>query len=165
MQAWYGIDDWERIKVLTKALHVSNASFCHGQRIDFSRNSTFSSLSVMFTPAVTAFEAQFTLLPSPSLSVPALAQTTLIHAVRRDASSDVLTNDHTCGYTSGAWSSAVTCGPQASCTYYAIPNAPNFGCCTQGQGCDYVSTCLDYGAKGNINTYAGVGLGGQKFMW
>lgn len=119
----------------------------------------------MFTPALTALGVQVTLLPSPSLSLPAIAQTTLIHAVRRDGSSEVLTNDHTCGYTHGAWSSAVTCGPQASCTYYMVPNAPNFGCCTAGQGCYYVSTCLDYGAKGNINTYAGVGLGAQKFMW
>lgn len=165
MQAWFEIDDWEGIKVRTKALHVSDASLHHSQCIVFPRSSTIPSLSTMFTPALTAFGAQFTLLPSPSLSLPAIAQTTLVHAVRRDSSSEVLTNDQTCGYTSGAWSSAVTCGPQASCTYYAVPNAPNFGCCTEGQGCDYVSTCLDYGAKGNINTYAGVGLGGQKFMW
>jgi len=154
-----------RSRFVQEALHVSDASLCHGQRIVFLRDSPSASRSAMFAPVLTASEAQFTLLPSPSLSLPAISQTTLIHAVRRDGSSEVLTNDQTCGYTSGAWSSAVTCGPQASCTYYAVPNAPNFGCCTDGQGCDYVSTCLDYGAKGNINTYAGVGLGNQKFMW
>jgi hypothetical protein len=121
---------------------------------------------VMFTPALTAFGAQVTHAPSPSLSMSAAAgQTTLIQAVRRDDPPNILTNDQTCGYTSGVWSSAVTCGPQASCTYYTGPAAPNFGCCTDGQGCDYVSTCMDYGAKGNINTGGGVGLGNQEFMW
>lgn len=165
MQIQHEIDHWRIITICTRTLHVPDASLYHGQHIVFLQSSTFSRLLAMFTPTLTVFEAQFTLLPSPSLSLPAIAQTTLIQAVRRDDSSEVLTNDRTCGYTSGAWSSAVTCGPQASCTYYAVPNAPNFGCCTQGQGCDYVSTCLDYGAKGNINTYAGVGLGNQKFMW
>ena len=162
MQALSGFNDCDRIKVLTKALHVSDASFCHGQRIVFSFHS--SSLA-MFTPTLTSLGAQVTLSSTPSLSLPAIAQTTLTHAIRRDNSAEILTNDQTCGYTSGAWSSAVTCGPQASCKYYAVPNAPNFGCCTNGKGCDYVSTCLDYGTKGNINTYGGVGLGNQKFMW
>jgi hypothetical protein len=119
----------------------------------------------MFTPALTVFGAQVTPFPYPSLSLPPIAQTTLIPAVRRDNSPNILTNDQTCGYTSGAWSSAMTCGPQASCTYYTGPAAPNFGCCTDGVGCDYIATCMDYGAKGNINTGGGVGLGNQKFMW
>ncbi|KAH0341649.1 hypothetical protein KCU83_g9593, partial [Aureobasidium melanogenum] len=119
----------------------------------------------MFTPALTAFGTQFTSSPSPSLSLPATAPTTLVQAVRRDDSSEVLTNAQTCGYTSGAWSSAVTCGSQQSCTYYSSPySAPNFGCCSNGSGCGYVSTCLDYRAQGNFNTGAGVAIAGANFL-
>ncbi|KAH0334348.1 hypothetical protein KCU81_g9504, partial [Aureobasidium melanogenum] len=119
----------------------------------------------MFTPALTAFGTHLTGSPSPSLSSPATVPTTLIHAVRQDDSPEVLTNAETCGYTSGAWSSAVTCGSQQSCTYYSSPNsAPNFGCCSNGLGCGYVSTCLDYRAKGNFNTYAGVAIAGANFL-
>jgi hypothetical protein len=126
---------------------------------------SLSDCGVMFAPALTAFGARVTHAPSPSLSLSTIKQTTLVQAVRRDNPPNILTNDQTCGYTSGVSSSAVTCGPQASCTYYTGPNAPNFGCCTDGQGCDYVATCMDYGAKGNINSGGGVGLGNQKFMW
>ncbi|KAI5194054.1 hypothetical protein E4T39_08811 [Aureobasidium subglaciale] len=107
----------------------------------------------MVTSTISALRVQTTPSPSPSLSPPAIVQTTLIPAVRRDDPPEILTNAHTCGYTSGAWSSAVTCGPQHSCTYYTTPySAPNFGCCSEGLGCGYISTCLDYGAKGNPNT-------------
>jgi hypothetical protein len=159
------LDDWKRTKVVTKAGHACSVCLCPGQRIIPFPTSTTQTIQPMFTPTLTVFGAQVTPPPYPSLSSPAIAQTTLIHAVRRDNSPNILTDDQTCGYTSGAWSSAVTCGPQASCTYYTGPAAPNFGCCTNGAGCDYIATCLDYGAKGNINTGGEVGLGNQKFMW
>lgn len=113
----------------------------------------------MFTPAVTAHEPQTTASPYALPLVSSVARTTLIQELRRDPPA-LLTNDRTCGYTSGAWSSAVTCGPGHSCTYYTTPySAPNFGCCTNGAECGYVSTCVDYKAEGNPNT-----IGGYLFM-
>lgn len=83
---------------------------------------------------------------------------------------ELLTNSLTCGYTSGLWYSPVTCGAGSSCTYYTTPySAPNFGCCitslTGSAGCGYVSTCVDYGASNNPNTYGEVLLDGGDFYW
>ncbi|THV82254.1 hypothetical protein D6D27_08424 [Aureobasidium pullulans] len=113
----------------------------------------------MFTPSVTAHGPRITASPYAPLSLPPVSQTTLVQQLRRDPPA-LLTNDQTCGYTSGVWSSAVTCGPSHSCTYYTTPySAPNFGCCINGEECGYVSTCVDYKASGNPNT-----IGGYLFM-
>ncbi|THX06198.1 hypothetical protein D6D13_06667 [Aureobasidium pullulans] len=119
----------------------------------------------MFTPAITGYGPQMTVSPYTLPSLSTVAQTTLIQELRRGNPPAILTNAQTCGYTSGAWSSAVTCGPQQSCTYYTTPySAPNFGCCSEGVGCGYVSTCLDYKAMGNSNRGAGVLISDQQFL-
>lgn len=100
---------------------------------------------------------------STSASAPA---TTAIALLPRDDLARPLTNSLTCGYTSGLWSSAVTCAPEYSCNYYTEPySAPNFGCCSSGSGCGYVSTCIDYGASNNPNTGGGVMVGDEEFLW
>jgi hypothetical protein len=92
--------------------------------------------------------------------------TTAIALLPRSDPALPLTNSVTCGYTSGLWSSAVTCGEEYSCTYYTEPySAPNFGCCSSGLGCGYVSTCVDYSANNNPNTGAGVLLMDEGFYW
>jgi hypothetical protein len=153
--------------VLTKAQYVSDAAFCCVLAYQFSQESFSSGLSfTMFTPAITGYGPQMTASPYTLPSLSTVAQTTLIQELRRGNPPAILTNAQTCGYTSGAWSSAVTCGPQQSCTYYTTPySAPNFGCCSEGVGCGYVSTCLDYKAMGNSNRGAGVLISDQQFLW
>lgn len=92
--------------------------------------------------------------------------TTAIALLPRQDPAPPLTNSATCGYTSGLWFSAVTCGEQSSCIYYTEPySAPNFGCCSSGTGCGYVSTCVDYNASNNPHTGAGVYLQDAGFFW
>ncbi|KAI5269847.1 hypothetical protein E4T47_06689 [Aureobasidium subglaciale] len=155
---------------LTRATQISDASTqylsCFGLSFCL-RASLDQTSSIMVPSTIYSLQVQTTPSPSPSLSLPAVVQTTLIPVIRRDNPPDILTNAHTCGYTSGAWSSAVTCGPSHSCTYYTTPySAPNFGCCSEGLDCGYVSTCLDYGAKGNPNTGSGIifSISNEQFL-
>lgn len=128
-------------------------------------SSTLDSCQIMFTPSVTAHGPRITASPYAPLSLPPVSQTTLVQQLRRDPPA-LLTNDQTCGYTSGVWSSAVTCGPSHSCTYYTTPySAPNFGCCINGEECGYVSTCVDYKASGNPNTIGGYLFKDKGMYW
>jgi hypothetical protein len=100
-----------------------------------------------------------------SVHLPA-ATTTPRALLPRDEPPPLLTNSVTCGYTSGLWYSPVTCGQDHTCNYYTTPYAaPNFGCCSAGAGCGYVSTCIDYSAKNNPHTGAGVLIQGEDFLW
>jgi hypothetical protein len=91
---------------------------------------------------------------------------TALALLPREDSAPPLTNSATCGYTSGSWFSAVTCGEQSSCNYYTEPySAPNFGCCLSGNGCGYVSTCVNYNASNNPHTGDGVYLADEGFYW
>jgi len=64
----------------------------------------------------------------------------------------------TCGYVSGQSQNPLTCSPGFFCNFITSVNAANFGCCTSASGnsagCQYVSTCIDYGAYNNPNTAA-----------
>jgi len=94
------------------------------------------------------------------------ATTTPLALLPRDEPPPLLTNSVTCGYTSGLWYSAVTCAPDYTCNYYTTPYAaPNFGCCSAGNGCAYVSTCIDYNRRNNPHTGAGVLVQGDAFLW
>lgn len=116
-----------------------------------------------------SFPSSTTSASSPGTSAVQQQSTTTSPAtlLRRDDPPPLLTNSLTCGYLNGSWQSAVTCPKDFACIYYTTPiSAPNFGCCSSGVGCDYVSNCLDYGARGNPQTGGGVLLdmnGG--FFW
>jgi hypothetical protein len=101
----------------------------------------------------------------PSNSAPNPATTAIVLLPRNDPVRP-LTNSATCGYTSGLWYSAVTYGEEHSCTYYTEPySAPNFGCCSSGQECEYVSTCVDYSAGNSMGVGRGVLLSNEGFYW
>ena len=109
------------------------------------------------TPTMRLHQGRFE--PSPK------ATTTPLALLPRDEPPPLLTNSVTCGYTSGLWYSAVTCAPDYSCSYYTTPYAaPNFGCCSAGRECGYVSSCIDYDPS-NTQVGAGLFLDGDDFYW
>lgn len=112
----------------------------------------------VFSPAPTTLFQQGSISP--------LATTTPLAVLPRENPPPLLTNSATCGYTSGLWFSAFACPSEFTCNYYTTPySAPNFGCCSSGDGCGYVSTCLNYNTSGNLNTGAGVLVDGENFFW
>lgn len=127
--------------------------------------SLFAFVSVVFARYTSIPAATVPGHQSRSTAPPAATSVALL---RRDDPPLPLTNSKTCGYTKGLWSSAVTCADQYTCNYFTEPySAPNFGCCSSDVGCEYMSTCYDYGHRNNPNTAGGVLVNGgdEEFYW
>lgn len=129
-------------------------------------------LRLSFLRLIENAHGRYMSIPTPTthlhqgrLQPPPKATTTPLALLPRAEPPPLLTNSLTCGYTDGLWYSAVTCRPDYSCTYYTTPYAyPNFGCCSAGKECGYVSTCIDYDPS-NTKVGALLYLEGDEFYW